>query len=74
MGVKCETQSRIVVHSLQLLPEKSFREHENNEVVTVEPEGCTDLVIKVVVSNVRVRMCILYVYTVEPVEAATFIT
>jgi hypothetical protein len=34
---------------VQLLPEKSFREYENNEVVTAEPNGNVLLVLNVVV-------------------------
>lgn len=62
MGVKCKSQSRIAVHSVQILPQKSFRENESNEVVTIEPDGCTELALKAVVRNTHVYFMYTRIY------------
>ena len=49
-NVLCESQTHITVHTVQLLPEKSFRENENREVVNLENNGCAKVVLRVMVS------------------------
>lgn len=52
--VQCESQTRVSVHTVQLLPEQSFRENENKEVVTAEPDGNAILTLRVAVHYVPI--------------------
>ena len=53
LDVHCESRTRITVHSVQLLPEKSFRENENNDIISLDPGGNGQLTLRVVV-----RLCL----------------
>ena len=48
-NVQCESGARIAIHTVQLLPEKSFRVCENNEVLTLQHGGHAQLVLDVAV-------------------------
>ena len=54
-NIQCESRTRISVHTVQLLPDKSFRECENKEVLTLEQEGNAQLVLRVVVCICRAK-------------------
>lgn len=54
--VQCESQTRITVHTVQLLPEQSFRENENKEVVTAGPDGNATLALRVAVHYIIVSL------------------
>ena len=70
-NIQCESRTRIAVHTVQLLPERSFREKENNEVVTAEPNGNVLLVLNVVVCIMfKLHVYVSYIckcrYTIYP--------
>ena len=51
----CEFRARITVHTVQLVPEKAFRENENIHFVTIEPDGMASVFLRVIVSYTTVH-------------------
>ena len=46
-----DVRTRVTIHSVQLLPQKAFREHESFETLALEPEARGEMVISVVVGT-----------------------
>ena len=51
----CESRARIILHTVQLVPEKAFRENENIHDVTIEPDGMASMALQVIVSYTTVH-------------------
>lgn len=45
----CESRARITVHTIQISPERSFRENENKEQISVDKDGSSEIVLRAVV-------------------------
>lgn len=45
-----ETRSRLWIHTIHLLPEKAYRDKETLDVITLEPEAQSVLIVPTVVS------------------------
>ena len=50
MSLQSECRTRVTVHSVQLLPDKAFREQEVFETLSLDPDAKANMVIPVVVS------------------------
>ena len=50
-NIVCESKTCITVHTVQIIPGRSFRENENKEQISAENNGSSEIILSVVVSG-----------------------